>query len=259
MPGLHGSLIWYELMTTDADGARAFYEKVVGWAIDARAANDKGYRMIAMPDGAVAGLLPLTEAMTGQGARPGWFFYVNVGDVDQAVAGIEKAGGRALMAPWDTPGIGRFAMAADPHGAPFYVMNPIPPAGGGASTAFDPKLPGRCAWNEHRAADLPAALHFYTEQFGWAVSGSMPMGAMGDYTFLSCGDVPIGAAFPAGSETDLPAWLHYFRVADVAQATAAIESSGGTLLHGPHEVPGGEHVVIARDPQGAAFGLVAAR
>lgn len=259
MPGLHGGLIWYELMTTDADAARAFYEKIVGWKIDAEGTNDKGYRMIAMPDGAVGGLLPLTKAMTGHGAKPAWLFYVNVDDVDKAVAAIAKAGGRTLMAPWDTPGIGRFAMVADPGGAPFYVMDPIPPAGGGESTAFHPKLPGRCAWNEHRAANLSVAIDFYTSQFGWVVSGSMPMGAMGDYKFLSCGDLPIGAAFAASSESALPAWIHYFRVADIGQAVAAIEASGGTLLNGPHEVPGGEHIVIARDPQGAAFGLVAAQ
>ena len=30
---LHGSWIWYELMTPDADGSKAFYERVVGWTI----------------------------------------------------------------------------------------------------------------------------------------------------------------------------------------------------------------------------------
>ena len=257
--GLHGSLIWYELMTSDADAARAFYQAVVGWTIDAQGSNGgghKGYRMIAMPDGAVGGLLPLTEAMIGHGAKPAWLFYIHVSDVEEAVAGIEKAGGRTLMAPWDTPGIGRFAMVADPHGAPFYVMDPIPPAGGGESTSFDPKRLGRCAWNEHRAPDLAAAVDFYTSHFGWVVSGSMPMGALGDYMFLSHGAVPIGAAFPAG-DSDLPAWIHYFRVPDIGKAAAAIGASGGTLLQQPHEVPGGDHVLIARDPQGAVFALVA--
>jgi hypothetical protein len=28
------------------------------------------------------------------------------------------------------------------------------------------------------------------------------------------------------------------------------------VINGPHQVPGGEWVVIADDPQGAAFGLV---
>ena len=29
-----GNFIWYELMTTDADGAKAFYDAVVGWNIE---------------------------------------------------------------------------------------------------------------------------------------------------------------------------------------------------------------------------------
>jgi predicted enzyme related to lactoylglutathione lyase len=31
MTNKHGEFIWYELMTTDPDAARAFYEPVVGW------------------------------------------------------------------------------------------------------------------------------------------------------------------------------------------------------------------------------------
>ena len=27
----HGGWIWYELMTTDPEGAKAFYEPIVGW------------------------------------------------------------------------------------------------------------------------------------------------------------------------------------------------------------------------------------
>ena len=30
---LQGSCIWYELMTSDADGSKAFYDRVVGWTI----------------------------------------------------------------------------------------------------------------------------------------------------------------------------------------------------------------------------------
>ena len=29
----HGDFIWYELMTPDPDGAKAFYDAVVGWTI----------------------------------------------------------------------------------------------------------------------------------------------------------------------------------------------------------------------------------
>ena len=38
-----------------------------------------------------------------------------------------------------------------------------------------------------------------------------------------------------------------------------IKTGGGQVLDGPHEIPGGEYSLQARDPQGAAFGLVGPR
>jgi predicted enzyme related to lactoylglutathione lyase len=258
MPGLQGSLIWYELMTPDAAAAKAFYEAVVGWAIAPMGGDHKGYQAIAMPDGAVGGLLPLTQEMCDHGAKPTWLMYIGVDDVDATVAAIETAGGKTVMPAADIPGIGRFAMLADPQGAPFYIMTPIPPEGGGESTSFSPTLLGRCTWNELRATDLDSALDFYTAIFGWEVAGSMPMGPMGDYKFLAHGGLPIGAAMGGGGGAEQPPyWLHYFRVADIDATVAAVKAGGGEVLNGPHEVPGGDRVIICRDPQGAGVGFVA--
>ena len=127
-PSPHGHLIWYELMTPDADASKAFYDKVVGWQIGEPVAEFQGYRMIGRSDGGFAGgVLPLTNEMRQHGARPAWLGYVGVDDTDTAVASIEQAGGKALMPPTDIPNVGRIAMLADPQGAPFYVMKPIPP------------------------------------------------------------------------------------------------------------------------------------
>ena len=52
-----------------------------------------------------------------------------------------------------------------------------------------------------------------------------------------------------------PHWLIYFRVPDVDAAAERIKANGGKVLNGPMEVPGGDRVVTAADPQGAAFGL----
>jgi predicted enzyme related to lactoylglutathione lyase len=256
MPGLQGSLIWYELMTTDAAAAKAFYEAVVGWTIAPLGGDHQGYQAISMPDGAVGGLLPLTQEMRDLGAKTTWLMYIGVDDVDATAAAIEAAGGNTFMPPADIPGIGRFAMLADPQGAPFYIMKPIPPEGGGESNSFNPTLLGRCTWNELRAADLDSALDFYTAIFGWEVAGSMPMGPMGDYKFLAHGDLRIGAAM-GGAGTGEPRWLNYFRVADIDAAVAAVKAGGGEVLNGPHEVPGGDRVIICKDPQGAGVGFVA--
>src|SRR3546814_12168106 len=88
--------------------------------------------------------------MADHGARPTWLGYIAVEDVDASVAEIEARGGRVLMPAMDIPMVGRIAMVADPHGAPFYVMKPH---GTGKSLAFadDYPRPGHWAWNELRS------------------------------------------------------------------------------------------------------------
>jgi predicted enzyme related to lactoylglutathione lyase len=82
-----GHLIWYELMTPDADASKAFYDKVVGWQIGEPAPEFQGYRMIGRSDGGSAGgILPLTDEMQQHGARPTWLGYIGVDDTDAAVA-----------------------------------------------------------------------------------------------------------------------------------------------------------------------------
>jgi predicted enzyme related to lactoylglutathione lyase len=128
-PNPAGSFIWYELMTPDPAGAKAFYDSVVGWNIAAESQFPNGYRMIGRSDGKSAGgLLPLTDEMQQHGARPTWLSYISVDDVDRTVSAIEEAGGKTYMPAFDIPDVGRVAMVADPQGAPFYVMKPTPPA-----------------------------------------------------------------------------------------------------------------------------------
>ena len=50
-PNPVGAFIWYELMTPDAEGAKAFYDAVVGWTISEGAPEFGGYRMIGTADG----------------------------------------------------------------------------------------------------------------------------------------------------------------------------------------------------------------
>ena len=261
-PNPTGDYIWYELMTTDAEGAKAFYDAVVGWTFGEGAAEYQGYRMINTADGGFAGgVLPLTQEMQQQGARPIWLGYIYVDDVDAKVASIEQAGGKALMPAMDIPNVGRIAMVADPQGAPFYVMKPIPPADNpdAQSSVFSPDKLGRCAWNELSTSDVAGALNFYTSQFGWEKGDVMPMGEAGDYQFINQKGQMIGAIFPATSgafKDEQPHWRYYFRVPSISAAKATAEQAGATIKVGPMEVPGGDHIIIGTDPQGAEFSLV---
>jgi uncharacterized protein len=254
----HGSFIWYELMTPDPEGAKAFYDAVVGWDIGPAAAEFNGYRMIGRSDGKSAGgVMPLTDEMQQHGARPTWLGYLHVEDVDRAVGAIEAAGGKVLMASFDIPNVGRIAMAADPQGAPFYVMNPIPPAEDpdAQSDVFSTSEVQRVGWNELQTSDVDAARRFYGEQFGFGSDEYMDMGEMGLYRFWDQDGTRIGALFTA-SNGQPSHWRFYFRVPSIAAAKQAAEENGGAVHMGPHQVPTGDWIVIGSDPQGAEFALV---
>jgi uncharacterized protein len=253
-----GDFIWYELMTTDAEGAKAFYDALVGWEFGEGSAEYNGYRMINTKDGNFAGgVLPITSEMQEHGARPTWLGYLNVSDVDEKVGSIQAAGGKTYMSPSDIPNVGRIAMVADPQGAPFYVMKPIPPAGreNEPSTVFSPTDLGRCAWNELSTSDPAAARRFYGEQFGWTADQFMDMGENGEYRFIEHQGLTLGAiAGTMGGQTSH--WRFYFRVPSVAQAKQIAEANGGKIVIGPMEVPTGDHILVGIDPQGAEFALV---
>jgi predicted enzyme related to lactoylglutathione lyase len=253
-----GDFIWYELMTPDGDGAKAFYDAVVGWDISEGAPEYGGYRMIGRSDGGNAGgVLTLSPEMLQAGVQPGWIGYLYVENADETVQSIERAGGTVMKEAFDIPNVGRIAAMKDPQGAAFCEMKPIPPTGkpDAKSDVFAPNELGRCAWNELATSDQRAALDFYAGQFGWTAGDTMPMGDMGDYQFIMQNDVMIGAIMTKAPENAVR-WRFYFRVADVDEAKAAAESGGGTIIHGPQEVPGGDRILIGRDPQGAEFALV---
>jgi len=68
----------------------------------------------------------------------------------------------------------------------------------------------------------------------------------------------IGAIMPS-QPGQAAGWKFAFGVRDIDEAAAKIVAAGGKVNHGPVEVPGGDRVVMASDPQGAAFIAVGPR
>jgi len=261
-PSPTGGYIWYELMTPDPEGSKAFYDAVVGWNIGPAVEEFKGYRMINRSDGkAAGGIMPIDEEMQQHGARPTWLGYIHVTDVDRSAASIEQAGGKTFIAPFDIPNVGRIAMVADPTGAPFYIMKPTPPANDPAaqSDVFSPTDAQHVRWNELSTTDQEGAIDFYKRQFGWKQEGAMPMGEMGDYRFIQANGVNIGAIMRKPPQLPVSVWSYYIGVDDIDRAIQAVNDGGGKVLNGPHEIPGGEFALNGMDPQGASFGLVGPR
>ncbi|WJY18890.1 VOC family protein [Alteriqipengyuania flavescens] len=250
----HGDFVWYELMTSDADAAQAFYEPLLGWKFADSGTPGMDYRLGKAAGADVVGLLGLTEEMTAGGARPVWVGYIAVTDIAAAMDSLTSAGGQPFMDIQHMPGVGKMAMVADPQGAPFYLMQPE----GEGSTSFakhEPKV-GHCAWNELASADQSAAHEFYTDLFGWEKADTMDMGEMGAYDMYSVNGYTLGAIMAKPAEMPVSLWSYYFRVPEIDGAAEYVKANGGQIIVGPMEIPGGEHVFSAIDPQGAMFSLI---
>ena len=249
-----GQFFWHELMTSDTKAAETFYGEVVGWKATDSGAPGQQYTLFNVGDRGVAGMLKITPDMAQHGARPGWLGYIFVDDVDQALSRLKQEGGKAFMGPQEVPGIIRFAMVADPQGAPFYIAkgliaNPPPPMPMGTL--------GTVGWNELMASDGQAAIAFYSKMFGWTKAEAHDMGPMGIYQLFAAGGPPIGGMMTKPPQVPVAHWGYYFNVDAIDSGAERITKGGGKILNGPIEVPGGQWVVQAVDPQGGHFNLVA--
>lgn len=248
-----GRFVWYELMTTDPEAAKAFYTDVVGWGTAPfENASGMDYTMWTKGEAPIGGLMEMPEELRKHGAPPHWIGYVAVPDVDAAAARAKELGGTVHHGPEDIPEVGRFAVIADPQGAvlsAFKGNQEMTPSNG------DPE-PGDVAWHELVTSDHEAAFEFYSDLFGWEKTDAMDMGEMGVYQMYGRPGKTLGGMYDKTADMPFPPhWLYYVSVADVDAAKEKIEAKGGTILTGPMDVPGGGRIIVAQDPQGATFAL----
>jgi predicted enzyme related to lactoylglutathione lyase len=246
-----GRPVWSELMTSDPQAAETFYKTVVGWTSAPFAGSPMPYTLFKRKgDVGVAGLMQTPEGMN---MPPFWAMYIAVPGLEDAVAKVNRLGGSELSEVITVPTVGKMQMVKDPQGAAFYVLEPEPRE---VSPDRDPEV-GEASWLELMTTDADAAMPFYQELFGWQPSEAMDMGPMGKYQMFNYGSRMIGGMMNKSSEMAQvpPNWGIYFRVPDINAAVERIKASGGQILNGPMEVPGGDMVLNGMDPQGAAFSL----
>jgi predicted enzyme related to lactoylglutathione lyase len=249
-----GAFVWYDLMTPDMAAAEAFYGAVVGWSAQDSGMPGHAYTLFTMDGRPAAGLMALTQDMRDMGVPPCWTGYVAVSDVDAAAAAMQADGGDVRKGPEDIPGVGRFAVVADPQGAVLCIFKGQgemePPAQG---------APGFVGWHELMTSDLEAGFEFYAKHFGWSKADAIDMGEHGPYQMFAHKGAPIGGMMKRPPHVPVSYWGFYFNVPDINAALDKVKSGGGDLLHGPVQVPGGSWIGQCRDPQGAFFALVAPR
>jgi predicted enzyme related to lactoylglutathione lyase len=120
-----GTLAWFEVATSDPDGAEKFYGRLFGWTFAAdgpAASGGMDYRNITASgaDGPIGGILG-----TGGKTPDHAVFYILVADVDATCAGAEQFGGSVVAKHLDPgPGAPKFAYLRDPSGNQFGVFSP---------------------------------------------------------------------------------------------------------------------------------------
>ncbi len=252
-----GRFIWFDLMTTDVEGAQAFYKDCVGWNTVPFENDEKPYTMFAIGEEPIGGSVALPEEAKAMGIPPHWIAFAKVVDVDATCALATELGGVVHHPPMDIATIGRVAFLADPQGAGFAVFSPLDDK----PMYSGPARVGDMSWHELNTTDYESAWKFYAKLLGWIESDTLDMGPeLGTYFMFKRPGLEnsVGGMF---NVLDLhgapPHWLHYIRVADMDGTLAKITAGGGQVLHGPMEVPGGDHIAQCLDPQGGAFAIVA--
>jgi predicted enzyme related to lactoylglutathione lyase len=248
---LNGRFVWYELASPDIAGARRFYGDLLGWQARDGEIPGLDYSLMSAAGVDIAGTMPQEPGMPA-----GWTGYICVDDLDDIFARAVGAGATVVLPISPIPGVGRFAILIDPIGAPFALVHYLDSFPRPTIAAHG--MHGHGWWRELHTTDREKAFAFYAGLFGWVKGEAMDMGPMGVYQLIA----PQDGADNGGIIDDLgrpPCWLIYFWVDDIDLAHDATLSGGGTVINGPHEVPGGAWIIEGRDPQGVTFALVGER
>jgi predicted enzyme related to lactoylglutathione lyase len=245
--------VWYELLTPDMPAAAAFYRKIIGWDIKDSGMPGTAYSIASAGESMIGGLTKLTDDMRAMHIPRCWSGYIGVDDVDAMAQKVTAYGGAVRRGPDDIPGVGRFAVVTDPHGAAFIIFK--------SSGMMEPKpapmgTPGIVAWHELHAGDRETDFAFYAGLFGWTKTDAIDMGGdVGTYQTFKISDGQAGGIMTRMPKTPGPFWLYYFMVDAIDAAVTRVRDAGGSVVHGPVQVPGGGWIATCFDPQGAGFAL----
>ncbi|HEV7195673.1 MAG TPA: VOC family protein [Pedococcus sp.] len=117
-----GAVTWNELVTADGAQALPFYEKVLGvQTVTVPMGPDFSYTMFQVGERQVAG----STAPQMDGVPNHWNVWFEVASVDETAARIRDLGGELVVEPQDMP-VGRMAVARDPQGGYFNLLQPAP-------------------------------------------------------------------------------------------------------------------------------------
>jgi predicted enzyme related to lactoylglutathione lyase len=245
---------WVDTAQPDPDAALEFYGALLGWEFAGPGempGDPPGKYYVARVRGHdAAGISSLPQGLS---SPPAWTTYVAVDSTDAAAERARAAGASVLAEPFDAPPAGRMAVLSDPAGAVLCVWEPGDRQGAGVIN--EPSAWAMSALSTH---DLESAKAFYRAVFGWESEAFAPGVELFRLPGFVGGEpeqpVPrdVVAVLMAGEGA--PGWGVDFWIDDAESAARRASALGGSVIVGPHEIPGFLNTVIA-DPAGAVLSL----
>ena len=246
-PRLPGKFVWADLVTDDVSVASKFYQSLFGWTFR----STGNYLIAANNERPLCGMFqkPRPE---GRNAKPRWFGYLSIGNVEKAQKTVSKLGGQVLAPAQKFPKRGEQAVFSDPEGAVFGVVK---------SSAGDPEDfladPGDWIWIQLLSRDASRAAKFYSQVGGFDALENSQTNRLSDFVLTSRGYARATVrTIPKQDAQVDPGWLLFVRVTNVVESAAQAKQLGGKVLLDPKpELLQGKVAVVA-DPTGAPIGLL---
>ena len=244
-----GAPCWADLWTSDVEGSRRFYARLLGWEAQEPSPEFGGYFMFTRLGVPVAGAM---GDMGDMKATDTWKVYLETSDIDATLRAAAGAGAEVVVPASPVADLGTQAVLIDPAGATVGAWQPDTFCG---FTVLGE--PGTPSWFELHTRDHAGAVAFYRQVFGWETDVVSDTDEF-RYTTVRdpgggelAGIADASSFLPAGAP---PYWTLYWAVEDAGRAVAEVEAAGGSVLMGAHDTPYGRLASVA-DPAGARFNL----
>jgi predicted enzyme related to lactoylglutathione lyase len=244
-----GRFIWHDLMTTNADAAKAFYPALFGWTLDEMKMGPFTVWLFRQGDRRFGAIMPEPGLPSSH-----WIPYIAVEDVDAACKRIGELGGAVCVSPTDIPKLGRFAVVNDPQGGTFSPLarpaDAVPPP----DPAPGPLPHGTFCYDELLTTDPEGAAAFYRGLFGWQIE-KLPMPDNPYWLVKDGGRDFAGMLTQPDPAAHRPFWCPYVAVDDVDAATQKAASLRAQVFVPPRDIPNVGRFSVIADPTGAVLAL----
>jgi len=122
------TIVHFEIPADDVEKLRKFYSQLFDWKIEKMPGQEEYYGIYTVPVDEKG--MPLRPGVNGglmkkQNAEHKGVNYVQVESVDEYMKKIENLGGRIVVPKMEVPGIGWWALALDPEGNQFAILQPL--------------------------------------------------------------------------------------------------------------------------------------